>query len=75
MMYLILLKVGFEKNSDWYELLLLLLLLSSIKKNVLISTQYFLTSVLVQLTRTPSVVTGYNYPERKGTHVKKIKRK
>ena len=27
-------------------------------KAVLISTQYFLTSVLVQLTRTPSVVTG-----------------
>ena len=33
-------------------------------KAVPISTQYFLTSVLVQLTRTPSVVTGYNYPER-----------
>ena len=27
-------------------------------KAVPISTQYFLTSVLVQLTRTPSVVTG-----------------
>ena len=27
-------------------------------KAVLVSTQYFLTSVLVQLTRTPSVVTG-----------------
>ena len=27
-------------------------------KAVLISTQYFLTSVLVQLTRTPHVVTG-----------------
>ena len=27
-------------------------------KAVPVSTQYFLTSVLVQLTRTPSVVTG-----------------
>ena len=34
-------------------------------KTVLISTQYFLTSVLVQLTRTPSVVTGLL--PRKGT--------
>ena len=30
-------------------------------KAVPISTQYFLTSVLVQLTRTPSVITGYTY--------------
>ena len=34
-------------------------------KAVPVSTRYFLPSVLVQPTRTPSVVTGYiNYPER-----------
>ena len=38
-------------------------------KAVPISTQYFLTSVLVQLTRTSSVVTG-SLP-RKGTHIGK----
>ena len=38
-------------------------------KAVPISTQYFLTSVLVQLTRTPSVVTGYL--PRKGTRCEK----
>ena len=38
-------------------------------KAVPVSTQYFLTSVLVQLTRTPSVVTG-KLP-RKGTHIRK----
>ena len=47
-------------------------------KAVPISTQYFLTSVLlVQLTRRPSVVTGYNYPPERvpGTHCEKIKNK
>ena len=40
----------------WYEVVVVVVVFTL--KAVPVSTQYFLTSVLVQLTRTPSVVTG-----------------
>ena len=48
-------------------LLVLVVIVVFTLKTVPISTQYLLTSVLVQLTRTPSVVTEANYP-KKGTY-------
>ena len=45
-------------GSDGIHNLLVVVVVVFTLKAVPISTQYFLTSVLVQLTRTPSVVTG-----------------
>ena len=54
---------------DQYEAMFKVVVVVFTLKAVPVSTQYFLTSVLVQLTRTPSVVTGLL--PRKGTHIKK----
>ena len=45
------------KDFDWYIVVVVVVVVFTLKA-VPVSTQYFLTSVLVQLTRTPSVVTG-----------------
>ena len=47
-----------KMTSLVYETLVIVVVVVFTLKAVPISTQYFLTSVLVQLTRTPSVVTG-----------------
>ena len=47
-----------DHEQDWQPYPAVVVVVVFTLKAVPVSTQYFLTSVLVQLTRTPSVVTG-----------------
>ena len=57
-MILLLMRSGTFRLRYMGHLVVVVVVVVFTLKAVPVSTQYFLTSVLVQLTRTPSVVTG-----------------